>query len=259
MDNVLLEEIRKWVELRGFQLTDIDQEAPPTKRIDTGTEGGGGRNGGEPVNSDQGPPRLLPSQGPPPRLPPPSTLRCRKRCRRTTNHTPTPIRTYNTALMDIEKSSVQKLQSGMEELHKRKEDANQTVAASIHAPADQMAISPKPIPAMVAAESVISTCPLPTRTSPPDDPMLLAIMAALNRIQSSVDLLDKRVKAVEKPTTCTKPTPAAASAVSMPAKPSTSKHTNPTIDLKAKVSTPRLPKPTTLVPETPRRRPRRLQ
>jgi hypothetical protein len=41
MDNVLLEEIRKWVELQGFQLTDIDQEAPPTKRIDTGTEGGG--------------------------------------------------------------------------------------------------------------------------------------------------------------------------------------------------------------------------
>jgi hypothetical protein len=76
-------------------------------------------------------------------------------------------------------------------------------------------------------------------------------MAALNRIQSSVDSLDKQVKAVEKPTTRTKPTPAAASAVSMPAKPSTSKHTNPTIDLKAKVSTPRLPKPTTLVPATP--------
>jgi hypothetical protein len=36
--------------------------------------------------------------------------------------------------------------------------------------------------------------------------MLAAILAALDRIQSSVDSLDKRVKAVEKPAPCTKPT-----------------------------------------------------
>jgi hypothetical protein len=250
MDNVLLEDIRKWVELRGFQLTEIDQEAPPTKCIDTGTGEGGKkrRRAGEQRSRSS----LIASfTRPPTPVTPPAHPLLSKALQEDNNRTPTLIRTYSTALMDIEKSSVQKLQSGMEELHKQKEDANQTVAASIHAPANQMAISPKPILATVAAESVISTCPLPTRTSPPDDPMLLAIMAALNQIQSSVDSLNKRVKAVEKPTTRTKPTPAAASAVSMPAKPLTSKQTNPTIDLKAKVTTPRLPKPTTLVPATP--------
>jgi hypothetical protein len=113
-----------------------------------------------------------------------------------------------------------------------------------------MAVSPKMVPATVAAESVISTRPLPTRTPPPPkqyiDPMLTAILAALDRIQTSVDTLDKRVKAVEKPATHTKPTPATASAVSMPAKPAAPKVSNPVIDLKAKITTPRLPKPTTL-------------
>jgi hypothetical protein len=148
------------------------------------------------------------------------------------NRTPMPIRTRNLELMDIEKSTVQKLQSGMEDLHKRKEAANQTVAASLHAPANQMAVSPKPVPATVAAESVISTRPLPAQTNPPADPMLAAIMAALDRIQSSVDSLDKRVKAVEKPTPRTKPTPASAAAVSMPNKPTQT--SNPVIDLRAK-------------------------
>jgi hypothetical protein len=81
-----------------------------------------------------------------------------------------PIRTRNIELMDIEKSSVQVLQSGMEELHKRKEEANQMTAASLHAPANQMAVSPKQVPATVAAESIISTCPLPARTTPPHRP-----------------------------------------------------------------------------------------
>jgi hypothetical protein len=40
MDNVLLEEITKWVELRGYTLTEIDREVPPTKCTDIG-EGGG--------------------------------------------------------------------------------------------------------------------------------------------------------------------------------------------------------------------------
>jgi hypothetical protein len=82
--------------------------------------------------------------------------------------------------------------------------------------------------------------------------MLTAIMAALDRIQSLVDSLDKRVKAVEKPATRTKPAPAAASAVSMPAKPAAPpRQVNPVIELKTKITTPRLPKPTTLVPASP--------
>jgi hypothetical protein len=54
--------------------------------------------------------------------------------------------------------------------------------------------------------------------------MLAAIMSALDRIQSSVDSLDKRVKAVEKPIPRTKPTPAAAAAVSMPKQPTSLDH-----------------------------------
>jgi hypothetical protein len=48
MDNVLLEEITKWVEMRGYQLTEIDREVPPTKCTDTGTrEGKKRRQAGE--------------------------------------------------------------------------------------------------------------------------------------------------------------------------------------------------------------------
>jgi hypothetical protein len=128
------------------------------------------------------------------------------------------------------------------------------VAASLHAPANQMAVSPKLFPAMVAAESVISTRPPLAQKDAPTDPMLAAILAALDCIQSSVDSLDKRVHAVEKPTPRTKPTPASAAAVSMPNKPTQSRPSNPVIDLKSKVTTPRLPKPTTLVPASPPRR-----
>jgi hypothetical protein len=65
LDNVLLGEITQWVEARGYQLTEIDREVPPTKRVDI-TPGGGRREDG-PGSSDRGPPRLLPSL----RLPPP--------------------------------------------------------------------------------------------------------------------------------------------------------------------------------------------
>jgi hypothetical protein len=252
MDNVLLGEITKWVELRGYQLTEIDWEVPPTKHADTGAgEGKKRRRAGEQrsrsssIASFTAPPSPTTPVTPPLRLPVVQALR------EDNNRTPTPIRTCNIELMDIEKSSVQKLQSGMEELHKHKEEANQTTAASLHAPANQMAVSPKSVPATVMAESVISTCPLPARTTPPVDPMLAAILAALDRIQSSVNSLDKRVKAVEKPATRTKLTPAAASAVSMPTKPAPPRPSNPLIDLKAKITTPRIPKPTTLVPATP--------
>jgi hypothetical protein len=252
MDNVLLGEITKWVELRGYQLTEIDREVPPTKRADVGTgEGKKRRRAGEQRSRSSSIASFTVPSSPTAPVTPPMRPPIVHSLREDNNHTPTPIRTRNIELMDIKKSSVQKLQSGMEELHKHKEEANQTTAASLHAPANQMAVSPKSVPATVAAESVISTRPLPAQTTPPADPMLAAIMAALDRIQSSVDSLDKRVKAVEKPAQRTKPTPAAASAVSMPTKPASSRPSNPVIDLKAKITTPRLPKPTTLVPATP--------
>jgi hypothetical protein len=250
LDNVLLGEIMQWVESRGYQLIEIDREEPPTKRIDMASgEGkkrgraGEQRSRSSSIASFTVPPSLTALITPPMRTPAVHALMVDN------NRTPTPICTRNLELMDIKKSTVQKLQSGMEDLHKRKEAANQTVAASLHAPANQMAVSPKSVPATVAAESVISTRPLPAQTNPPADPMLAAIMAALDRIQSSVDSLDKRVKAVEKPTPRTKPTPAAAAVVSMPNKPALS--SNPVIDLRAKALTPRLPKPTTLVPASP--------
>jgi hypothetical protein len=193
LDNVLLGEITQWVESRGYQLTEIDREAPPTKRADITTgEGKKRRRAGEQrsrsssIASFTAPPSLTAPVTPPMRMPTVQALMVDN------NRTPTPIRTRNLELMDIEQSTVQKLQSGMEDLHKRKEEANQTVAASLHTPANQMAVSPKPVPATVAAESVISTRPLPAQTNPPADPMLAAIMAALDRIQSSVDSLDKR-------------------------------------------------------------------
>jgi hypothetical protein len=243
MDNVLLEEITKWVELRGYQLTEIDREAPPTKRADVGTGGEGKkwRQAGKQQSRSSSVASFTAPPSPAAPVTPPTRPPIVKALQEDNNRTPTPIHTHNTALMDIEKSSVQTLQSSMEELHKRKEEANQTMAASLHAPANQMAVSPISAPAMVAAESVISTRPPPARTTPPVDPMLAAIMAALDRIQSSVDSLDKRVKAVEKPAPRNKPTPASASAVSMPAKPAPPRQTNPVIDLKAKSPLPAFP------------------
>jgi hypothetical protein len=255
LDNVLLEEVTQWVETRGYQLTEIDREVPPTKRAGTTAgEGKKRRRAGEQrsrsssIASFSAPPSPATPVTPPMRAPAVQALMVDN------NRTPMPIRTRNLELMDIEKSSVQQLQSGMEDLHKCKEAANQTVAASLHAPANQMAVSPTSVPATLAAESIISTRPLPAQTTPPVDPMLAAIMSALDRIQSSVDSLDKQVKAVEKPAPRTKPTPATAAAVSMPKQPAQSRPSNPVIDLKAKVTTPRLPKPTTLVPASPPRR-----
>jgi hypothetical protein len=156
--------------------------------------------------------------------------------------------------MDIDQLAVQKLQSGMESLHERKEAAKQTVVALLHAPTNQMAISPILALTEVAAESIMSPCPhkvtAPTPTLPSSvDPSFLAIMAALTRIQGTIDSLDKRVTAVETPTSVPwgkKLTPGSASAVSMPPKPA-----NPTIDPRAKTKAPQFPKPTTLVPATP--------
>jgi 6-phosphofructokinase len=251
LDNVLLEEITTWVETRGYQLTEIDREQPPTKRPTQIPGEGKKRRAGEQrsrsssIASFTAPPSPANPVTPPMRAPIVTALMMDN------NRTPTPTRIKNVELMDIEQSSVQKLQSGMEDLHNRKEAANQTVAASLHAPANQMAVSPTSVPAKLAAESVISTRPLPAQTTPPVDPMLAAILSALDRIQASVDSLDKRVKAVEKPAPRTKPTPASAAAVSMPKQPPQSRPSNPVIDLRAKITTPRLPKLTTLVPASP--------
>jgi hypothetical protein len=256
LDNVLLEEITQWVETRGYQLTEIDREVPPTKRADM-TPGEGGkkrRRAGEQQSRSSSIASFTAPLSPAAPVTPPMCAPAVQALMVDNNRTPTPIRTRNLELMDIEKSSVQQLQSGMEDLHKRKEAANQTVAASLHAPANQMAVSPTLVLATLTAESVISTRPLPARTTPPIDPTLAAILSALDRIQSSVDSLDKRVQAVEKPAPRTKPSPAAAAAVSMPNKPAQSRPSNPVIDLKAKVTTPRPPKPKTLVPASPPRR-----
>jgi hypothetical protein len=168
MDNVLLEEITKWVELRGYTLTEIDREAPPTKHADVG-EGGGKkrRRAGEQRSRSSSVASFTALASPAAPVTPPLHPPAVKSLQEDNNHTPMMIRTCNIELMDIKKFSVQMLQSGMEELHKRKEEANQTTVASIHAPANQMAVSPKPVPATVAAESVISTRPLPARTTPP--------------------------------------------------------------------------------------------
>jgi hypothetical protein len=167
MDNVLLEEITKWVELRGYTLTEIDREAPPTKRTDVG-EGGGKkrRRAGEQRSRSSSIASFTVPTSPAAPITPPPRPPIVKALQEDNNRTPTPIRTRNIELMDIEKSSVQVLQSGMEELHKRKEEANQMTAASLHAPANQIAVSPKPVPATVVAESIISTRP-PARTTPP--------------------------------------------------------------------------------------------
>jgi hypothetical protein len=168
MDNVLLEEITKWVEMRGYQLTEIDREVPPTKCADTGAgEGKKRRRAGEQRSRSSSIASFTAPPSPTTPVTPPLRLSVVKTLREDNNLTPTPICTRNTELMDIEKSSVQKLQSGMEELHKRKEEANQTTAASLHAPANQMAVSPKSVPATVAAESIISTRPLLAQTTPP--------------------------------------------------------------------------------------------
>jgi hypothetical protein len=255
LDNVLLGEITQWVESQGYQLTEIDREQPPTKRATpTSGEGKKRRRAGEQRSRSSSIASFTAPSSPTAPVTPPMRAPAVQALMVDNNRTPTPIRTRNLELMDIEKSTVQKLQSGMEDLHKRKEAANQTVAASLHAPANQMAISPKSVPAVVPAESVISTRPQPAQTTPPADPMLAAIMAALDRIQSSVDSLNKRVKAVEKPTPRTKPAPAIAAPVSMPNKPAQSRPANPVIDLRAKVTTPRLPKATILVPASPSRR-----
>jgi hypothetical protein len=142
--------------------------------------------------------------------------------------------------MDIDKSDVQMLQGHMEDLFQRKDEAKQTVHASLHNPANQMAVSPPTVEAPMAAESIMSPRPqkpaTPTLPPPPpstSDPTLLAILATLERLSGEVKGLGSRLAAVEEgpvqdPRRRMKPS--VAPPISMPPKP-----TNPTLDLKATV------------------------
>jgi hypothetical protein len=149
--------------------------------------------------------------------------------------------------MDIDKSDVQTLQGHMDDLFHRKEEAKQTVSASLHNPANQMAVSPNLVEVPMAAESVMSPRPQKSATHPPStstsDPTLLAILATLEHLSGEVKRLGSRLAAVEEgpvqdPRRRMKPS--AAPPISMPPKP-----TNPTLDLKAlsaKMKTMPLPK-----------------
>jgi hypothetical protein len=143
----------------------------------------------------------------------------------------------------------------MEDLFQRKEEAEQTVSASLHNPANQMAVSPPPFEALMAAESVMSPHPQKSANPPPStstsDPTLLAILATLERLSGEVKGLGTRLARVEEgpvqdPRRRMKP--AAAPPISMPPKP-----TNPTLDLKAlsaKTKTTPLPKTQAPPPKT---------
>jgi hypothetical protein len=162
------------------------------------------------------------------------------------------------SLMDIDKSTVQQLQGVADDLHDRKKDAKQTVAASIHNPNNQMVVSPT---VGKVAESVMSPRPSktvapkpppapPAVTSSTIDPTLLAILATLTHLSGDVKGLSNRLTSVEtgvprdprpRPP---KPTPAAAAPVSMPNCPK-----NPIIDLRSKANLP--PTPKTKQPDAP--------
>jgi hypothetical protein len=100
--------------------------------------------------------------------------------------------------MDIEKSKVQTFQSNMEELFERKEAAGQMASSSMYNTANQMVISPSPVPVTLAAESVMSPRPqktaattIPTSSS---DPTLLAILAALEHLSGEVKGMGTRLR-----------------------------------------------------------------
>jgi hypothetical protein len=89
MDNVLLEEITKWVELRGYQLTEIDREVPPTKRADVGTgEGKKRRRAGEQRSRSSSIASFTAPPSPAAPVTPPRALQSCKRYRRTTTAPP---------------------------------------------------------------------------------------------------------------------------------------------------------------------------
>jgi hypothetical protein len=126
-------------------------------------------------------------------------------------------------LMAIDLNPVQTLQTKMADLHDHKTTANQTVAASIHAPANQMAISPvspTPAPGMPAARIVTDTRP-PILKAPQPSITELAILDRLSAIQATIERLSGRVGNLEKSKDPRKrPTPSTAPPVlAMPPRP----------------------------------------
>jgi hypothetical protein len=257
--NDLVTEVTSWAEAHGFKLiTDIDNDEDDGRGKCQDLGGGKKRMRSGVVCSRSS---SISSWGPLPSAPSTPTPSRRKlaelsfdnlKTPTTVNPNPPPLST--SLKMDIDKSDVQTLQGHMEDLFQRKEEAKQTTHASLHNPANQMAISPPPVEETMAAESVMSPRPQKSATPTPpstSDPTLLAILATLERLSREVTGLGSRITAVEAgpvqdPRQRMKPS--VAPPISMPPKP-----TNPTLDLKAmsvKTKTAPLPKlPPTVTPE----------
>jgi hypothetical protein len=235
----LVTEVTSWAAAHGFKLITND---------DDGSDGGGKRQdlGGGKKRTRRGVVRScsssISSWGPQPTAPSTPLPSRRKleelsfdNLKTPTSAHPKPSPSPLPLKMDIDKSDVQTLQGHMDDLFYRKEEAKQTVSASLHNPANQMAVSPTQTEVPKAAESVMSprprkpaAPPLPTSTS---DPTLLAILATLERLSGEVKGLGTRIAAVEDGPVQDqrrRPKPSAAPPISMPPKP-----TNPTLDLKA--------------------------
>jgi hypothetical protein len=259
----LVAEVTSWAEAHGFNLitevTRDESDGRGGKHQDLG--GGKKRTRGGVVRSRS---LSISSWGPLPSAPTTPTTTRKKLDELSFDNlkTPTSVRPLPPSLsfslkMDIDKSDVQSLQGHMEELFERKKEAKQTVSASLHNPANQMAVSPPTVEAPMAAESIMSPRPRKSATPIPpppppstSDPTLLAILATLEHLSGEVKGLGSRLAAVEEgpvqePRRCMKPS--AAPPISMPPKPS-----NLTLDLKAmsgKAKTTPLPKlPPTAAP-----------
>jgi hypothetical protein len=258
----LVTEVTSWAEAHGFKLiTDKDDDESDGRGKHQDLGGGKKRTRSGVVRSRSS---SISSWGPLPSAPStpiPSTRKLDElsfdNLKTPTSAHPRPPPSSSSLKMDIDKSDVQTLQGHMEDLFQHKEEAKQTVHASLHNPANQMAISPPPVEALMAAESIMSPRPqksaTPTPPPPPStsDPTLLAILATLEHLSGEVKGLGSRIAAVEAgpiqdPRRRMKPS--AAPPISMPPKP-----TNPTLDLKAmsvKTKTTPLPKmPPTVAPE----------
>jgi hypothetical protein len=235
----LVTEVASWAEAHGFKLItgeNSDESDGGGKRQDLG--GGRKRTRSGVVCSQSS---SISSWGPLPSAPSTPTPSRKKLDELSFDNLKTPTSAHpkppsSSLKMDIDKSDVQTLQGHMEEIFQHKEEAKQTVHASLHNPANQMAVSPPTVEAPMVAESVMSPRPRKSATPPPpppstSDPTLLAILATLECLSGEVKGLGSRLAAVEEgpvqePRRRMKPS--AAPSISMPPKP-----TNLTLDLKA--------------------------
>jgi hypothetical protein len=203
--NNLVADVASWAEAHGFKLItgeNDDESDGGGKQQDL--RGGRKRTRSGVVHSRSS---SISSWGPLPSAPSTPTTSRRKLDELSFDNLKTPTSAHpkppsSSLKMDIDKSDVQKLQGHMEEIFQRKEEVKQTVHASLHNPANQMAVSPPAVEAPMAAESVMSPCPRKSATPPPpppstSDPMLLAILATLERLSGEVKGLGSRLAAVE--------------------------------------------------------------